>query len=494
MSALEFGQYAPDTLDLEGVTSQTISGVVPLARGYGPFASFQAFTQTVPGGVCRGYFFARNTDGSVTIFAASPTKLYKLNNTTFAWIDVSKGLAAYAAVNSNDQWQFAQFLNTVIAVQANIPPQAFNLNGGVTFLDLGGTPPQAAYVTIVGRFVVLSGLLNNAFRVQWSGLNQITIWDNLTAQSNFQDLPDGGIVRGVAGGEYGIIMQDASIRRMTYAPGSPVIFQIERIAENDGIYAPLSLIRAGDRVFFISPQGFKKIVSGGYPEQIGKERVDATFFKTVDSASPQLILGATDPRTTRVYWAFKSKQGISGQFDLVLLYDWVLDRFAILPLIGHYITSLAQPGITLEGLDAIAPGGSVDAMTQSLDSFPAAAQSALSAAGVTGMIGFFTGPSIEAILDTPEEGFPGDLAEGERILVSGVRPLTDCPNAQGSLFYRDDLQSSSAQTPEVALNLKKWFPFNKSTRYARARLRNPAASTWTFAAAVEPMVAPDGDN
>ena len=40
-----------------------------------------------------------------------------------------------------------------------------------------------------------------------------------------------GIVRGIAGGESGIIVQDTIVRRMIYLPGDPRVFQIEKIAE-----------------------------------------------------------------------------------------------------------------------------------------------------------------------------------------------------------------------------------------------------------------------
>jgi hypothetical protein len=53
--------------------------------------------------------------------------------------------------------------------------------------------------------------------------------------SDFQDFPDGGIVRGVAGGEYGVIFQETAMRRMTYAPGSPVHLQHRAAGEYAGV-------------------------------------------------------------------------------------------------------------------------------------------------------------------------------------------------------------------------------------------------------------------
>jgi hypothetical protein len=179
--------------------------VLPRGDGYGPFPSLTALSFSL-GAQCQGAFVATKADGSVTIFAATATDLYIMNNTTFAWTKVSKGGGPYSSVSTTEQWRFVQFNNLVIAVQANIPPQVYDIVTSTAFADLAGSPPQARYIDIVGRFVVLSGLLTTPQRVQWSGLNDVngaTSWTPSINSSDFQDLPDGGIVRGVAGGETG---------------------------------------------------------------------------------------------------------------------------------------------------------------------------------------------------------------------------------------------------------------------------------------------------
>src|SRR5207247_1060039 len=188
----------------------------------------------------------------ITVFAATATDLYRLNNSTFAWLNVSKGAGApsgeggfggesdpgannYSAIPTGDQWQFAQFNNFVIAVQINVAPQVFDLTSSTNFADLAGSPPQARYVAVVGRFLVLSGLGSSTpYRIQWSGLNATTTWTPGVNQSDFQDFPDGGIVRGVAGGEYGVVFQHAAVRRMTSARASPVRCQFDRLSEEIG--------------------------------------------------------------------------------------------------------------------------------------------------------------------------------------------------------------------------------------------------------------------
>ncbi len=242
-------------------------------------------------------------------------------NTTSAGTGTHHVTWLYSSLSADMQWQFTQFGNYVVAVQENVAPQVYDLSSATAFADLGGSPPQAAYIATVGRFLVLSGLLSNPYRIQWSGLNATTTWTSGTNSSDYQDFPDGGIVRGVGGGESGIVFQDQAIRRMSYIPGSPLIFQIERIAQDQGLFAPYSLIRAGDVLYFHTAHGFHKILPGGVPEQIGRERVDRYFFDDLDKTELRMFIGAADPRTTRVFWAYKSTSGTTGLYDKLIGYD-----------------------------------------------------------------------------------------------------------------------------------------------------------------------------
>jgi hypothetical protein len=356
MPFLPFPEWRPDVSDYQGASSLVIQNVLPRGDGYGPLADFAALSQALPA-ACRGYFFARNADGSITTFAGTATRLYKLNNTNLAWIDVSAGGGPYGSLSAAFNWQLVQFNNFVIAVQQNVAPQVFDLTSSTAFANLGGAPPQASYVAVISRFVVLSGLLSFPYRVQWSGLNATTTWDNVTAQSNYQDLADGGLTRGVAGGDqYGIVFQDSAIRSMTFNPGSPTVFDILKISSSDGMLAPYSAVNAGGATYFCSTQGFRSIAPGGAPVSIGKEKFDRAFFADVDQANPQLIIGAADPKAPRIYWAYKSQAGQAGLFDKIIIYDWMLQRATLVLMSGEYLATLAKPGLTLESLDAVAPG------------------------------------------------------------------------------------------------------------------------------------------
>lgn len=567
MTVLPFPEYAPDVATLQQDASPTINNVLPQKNGYGPVPSPSVYSASLPA-ACRGFFRSRNSDGSITVFAATSTRLWKLNNTDFTWIPISKVIALtsisnatpavftlvahglsigdaivlstssglptglvvgtvyyviaagftanafevsttaggtavntssagagthsftgyYTAVPTADQWQFAQFNNLIFATQINTPLQVLDLTAPTAFTTSAGSPPQSRYISVVNRFLVLSGMSSSTpYRIQWSGLNATTTWTQGVNSSDFQDLPDGGIVRGVAGGEYGTIMQDASIRRMIYAPGTTYIFQIERITQDQGIYAPLSLIRAGDILFYCGSDGFRKIVPGGSPQNIGKERVDRTFFADVDNANLQFFIGASEPRSTRVYWAYKSIAGNASLFDKVLIYDYALDRWALATGIsGEYLCDLARPGLTLENLDSI--NSSIDALTFSLDDVSTNAIEFIAAFDSSHRLNFITGTPLEATLDTAEQEADG----WKRLRVQGMRPVTDAATVYGNVYFRETTQQSFSSSTEQGVTAVGVCPANVSARLVKGRVRIPAGTAWTYASGIEPMSKQEG--
>lgn len=485
MPLLPFGEYKPDVSDYEGSATKNILNVIPTGDGYAPFPSFANLSASLPD-VCRGAFYALKSDGSVAIFAGTSTKLYLLNNSNSTWTDVSNG--TYSTLSDSAQWQFVQTGNLVFATQANAVLQVFSLAGS-TFSNALGSPPQAAYISVVGRFIVLSGLLSQPYRIQWSGLNDFNSansWTSGINSSDFNDFPDGGIVRGVAGGESGIIFQDQAIRAMAFVPGSPLVFQIDRITDKMGLYAPYSIVRAGSQIFFYAGQGFYKIDPGQPPVQIGRERIDRSFLIDIDRTSLQMFIGAQDPRSSRIFWAYKSSAGAAGQFDKILGYDPVLDRFFRLSLSGEFFIGLSQAGvgITLENLDAIS--SSIDALLLSLDAYSTTVQPQLAMFSTNHSLGFFTGSNLEATIESAEQGTDVNL-----IGVEGFKPITDATPCYGSISYRMTQQATSLSTTERLINSRTGsVDTHKTARYMRFRIRIPAGLTWTYAAGVvtQPVV------
>lgn len=360
MTVVPFGDYRPDLSDINSEHTALLSNVIPRGDGYGPFRNVATFTDQLPA-ACRGYFFASMADGSVAIFAGTETRLYLLDNTTMQWADVSKSGAAYASVDHDRHWKFAQFNNLVIAVQRNAEPQVYNLISSTQFANLAGSPPQAGHVAVVNRFVVLCDLLEFPYRVQWSGLNDPTTWTPGVSYSDYQDLPTGGVPKMILGGELGVIMQDTEIRRMLYAAGSDVVFQIDKVADATGIMSgTAAAAAANNRIYAYSTSGFISIGMDGSITPIGLERIDRTFARLFyDDNSPKFLIAAADPQAGIVVWSYRSisaSPSVTG-FDHLIAYDYNLQRWSPpIDIEGDFVASLAQPGLTLEGLDAVFPG------------------------------------------------------------------------------------------------------------------------------------------
>lgn len=480
-----------DWTPVSKVTTVTISHATPAVvtlAGHGFVSGDPVIfrtTGTLPSGLTAGtkYFVSNVID--VDTFTVSETSGGAEVDTSSDGSGTHSVTGTYPAMADTANWQFAQFNSLVIAVHRGVAPQVFDLSSSTEFSNLGGSPPQAGSIAIVNRFIVLSDLLDNPNRIQWSGLNATTTWTPGVTLSDYQDLPDGGRAYSVAGGESGYIFQDSAIRSMVFSPGDPIVFQIQRISEDDGMYAPYSLTKAGDRIFWLSPQGFKMLIPGGYPTPIGKEKVDRTFFADVDNGNLRLVIGAHDPSSTRVVFAYKSISGFANRFDKILSYDWGLERWAPQLTEGEYLATLSKPGISLESLDDIS--SSIDDLPFSLDNFAASTPAKLSGITSDSKLGFFTGPNLEAIIETSEQG-----ADGRRIFVRNARPVTDADEVFVSISGREDIENDVAFTNESAVNALGLCPQRVSTRYARARVRIPEGTDWTFASGVEPEFSMEG--
>jgi hypothetical protein len=162
----------------------------------------------------------------------------------------------------------------------------------------------------------------------------------------------------VAGGEFGTVFQDQAIRRMSYIPGSALIFQIERITQDMGLYAPYSIIRAGSTIYFRAGQGFTRSSPAAFRFRSGASgliaRSSPISTRTCNCFRARPILAGTDLLGLQV------GRGRNGLYDKILGYDTALDRFFPVHVSGEYLLGISQTGFTLENLDTIS--SSIDAL------------------------------------------------------------------------------------------------------------------------------------
>ena len=93
-------------------------------------------------------------------------------------------------------------------------------------LQLYLTAPSFRHAAVVNNFVVTGyqGTFQN--RVQWSAVNDVTSWTAGINLADIEDLPEGGVITGITGGQYGLIFQENRITRMDYRGGA-IVFLLE---------------------------------------------------------------------------------------------------------------------------------------------------------------------------------------------------------------------------------------------------------------------------
>jgi hypothetical protein len=479
------GPWQPDLPALENPGALEAKNVIPDVAGYRPLPALAATGGAMSQRV-QGAIVARGQGGAIANIAGDAARLYRWDGDGVAWTDVSRTSGGPYGTPADGGWSFAQFGDLVIAVNGVDAPQKFAIGGGGNFAALGGTPPVARCVATVRDFVVMGRLSGLAQRVQWSGLNNAETWTpSPSTQADFQDLPDGGYVMSIVGGEYGLVFQERAIKRMTYV-GVPQIFQFDEIARGIGTPAEGSIARYGDMAFFLADDGFFALSGGQGLRDIGHRRVDRFFWNDVNQTYLNRISAAIDP-VNRLYvlsYPGPGSEFTGGRPDRLLIYNWAADRWSRGEVEMDLIHQAAsQSGKTLEQLDAVS--ASLDALPFSLDNrvWTGAGRLLLAAFTTDHRIGFFSGPNMAATVDTGE----ASLMPGRRALVRSLRPLVD--GGGGGVSLRIGTRNRTVDPVSfdgaAAMNAFGLCPVRANGRYLRARIEIGAGVGWTHIQGVD---------
>jgi hypothetical protein len=383
---------------------------------------------------------------------------------------------------TNQRWRFTQFGNVLVAANGGNRLQGYNVNSSSTFQDLASDAPQSRYVTVVRDFVV-SGYVNSSTvypnRVQWSALGDESSWANsATTQADFQDIPDGGSVVGLTGGEYGLVFMDRSIHRMSYI-GSPLVFQFDNISRNQGCYEANSIIQYGGTSFFLSDDGFYAC-DGQQIIPIGNEKVNRYFFDDVDEGTLNLMSAAVDPARKLVIWAYASQA--SATVDKLLIYNYQTNKWTSGTTNASRIASSSTPSVALEGLDVF---GNLDTIPTSFDS-RIWLGGKMQFAGVRNTkIITFSGANNTAYIETGDIEVPGATSA-----ITMVKPIVDDGSGSVALLSRRLLSESTVFGSQSAADSENRVAVRGVGRYHRLQL-TPTGS-WTSAVGMDIDLSPLG--
>jgi len=460
---LALGEWLPDQPGAVG-TLQKASNVIPIASGYAPFPRLVDYSQAASEDL-TAVFAGRRSNTSI-FFAGGASKLFKLDPTDFSLDDVSKT----GGYSSSYPWDFVQFGSSIIAANGTEKLQTWVLNSSSQFADLDTAAPVARYVTVVRDFVVCGNISGAENRVQWSDINDETNWTaGTSSQSDYQNLPDGGAIHGITGGEFGLILLDRSIVRMSYI-GSPLFFQFDSISRNRGCLEPGSITQSGQTTFFLSDDGFYSC-AGESLTPIGAEKVNRWFFQDASPSTLSTISASTDPVRNIVVWAYDSNDGGRS----LLIYNWQLNRWSHGKTTARALSAAATTGETLESIDSIS--ASIDTLDTSLDSPQWAGGKLIFAASVGAKIATFTGASSSALFET------GDFGDANPSMVTLARPLVDGGSASVAAFSRNLLGTSVSFGSRTAADSDNRVPLRSLGKYHRLQVE--PTGTWKAAVAVD---------
>ena len=338
--------FLPDQLP-RGDVLTVCKNVLPARDGYRAVGGFQEISDALTEPFKGGASFI-STGGVASMLVGTTSKLSRLSGG--AWTDLLTG------IGSGPRWKFAQFGDAVVCVNG-ATTQEVDLAGG-TAAALAGAP-TAIDVTVVGDYVVVAQPNGDLLKVRWSAFNDHTAWTLGVDQAGEQPMLTGGEVMGVAGGEYGVILQRQRIVRMERTGDASAPFQFDEISTNFGCASRASIVQAGRTVFFLSDRGFVALDDGQAIRPIGNEKFDQSFRAVLGEDAFERIYAAVDPRNTRVVWAIP---GLSGQ---MWVYDWVLDQASVIEMPFDGIFAGFENSVDLDALTALYPD--LDAMPYSLD-------------------------------------------------------------------------------------------------------------------------------
>lgn len=453
-----FGAYEPDKPPhlLDGLSD--LGNAYAGANGYRPVGQFQAVTTALPAAFNGADAFV-SSDGNGALLGGTTAGLYRYGGTSWAALETGLSLS--------NRWKFTQFGDLAICVNGDVTKKVDLVAN--TIADVPGAP-TALSVATVRDFVVYGQADGNAAMVQWCAFGNADGNTPGVDQAGFQPMLTGGSVMGIAGGEYGLIVQRSRVVRMSYTGDPDVPFQFDEISANIGAISRGSIVQVGRQVFFLSDRGFMSC-DGNTVTPIGVERVDRTFYGSYARSTLEQMYAGGDPRRSVVAWSMPGSPG------LMLLYDYALDRWSNIRTNAVAVLSGFSANVSLDDLDTMYPGG-IDTIPYSLDDPRFAGGDPLFlVVDPTFALGTLSGANMAAYFQTPFIEYNDD----RHTRVSKVAPLGDATSGLSvTLSGRSRLGDTSVTQRRGTLTASGKIPVRMSKQLISTRMDFDDGASWTY--------------
>lgn len=466
---LPAADWLPDVAELDINAAMVATNVYPDTKGYHPVRGPDPYSEALEADP-YGLTTVQKEDGSFLIIAGTADSLWQLNGSDLSWDEIGAG--TYAATE-DDRWSFAQWGNILLACNPNNDLIDWDIEAGGSAGTAGGSPPRAKFVDVIDDFVVLAGLVDDPFAIQWSGIDDYESWTAGTDLSDIKEFAGGGRVMNVSGAA-GLVILERALWQMIRSPGSGLGFEFQQVEAAKGTIAPFSVVKYGPAIGYLAEDGFW--FNG---ENVGKNKVNDYFLSTVSQDRLYSVRGGIDPTGTRFFWAFRTDA--TDAYKRALVYDWNLRRWSEVEIDALEFGALGTPALTLAGIAALYP-------TLEEVPYPFGSRVWLGGRPVFGLIGsdrklaFFEGSNLAATIETAER----ELAPEHRAKIMAARPLVGSSAATVTIGTRDRLATARSWGSAFSMQPSGRVPIaGANGRYARARVSVPAGESWTHIEGVD---------
>ncbi len=502
-----WGGAAPDAPDLATTGPITplavASNVTPREDGsYGPWGA-QEFLGNALQAIVKGSISLTDSNSIAWTFAGDGSRsnlgdLYESSDYQFT--KVSKGGTSYV-VNDEEYWGFTEFDTQVIATTITAPLQAKTKGVAGNFADLitGTNKPQARHIATIGNFVVLGNTFDSTDgaklnRVWWSGFRDPTTFDPSSAtQSDFEDLPEGGRVQALVGGqEYGTIMQSNMIRRMTYR-GDAAIWDFDPVDRTRGTPIPRSVTARGRLLAYIAEEGFM-LFDGLTSTEIGDGQVDRSFWNEFDPNDRNSVSAAIDPVQKLIVWAYPANGGTNRLPNKLVIFNYgkTSRRWSTIDIECDMVTTGFLLGLNVDSPDPrLANIDTSVWANRSIDSIIfKGGFTSLSSYDLEHRFSTFDGAALAMRIESKDLA----LFQGQNAAVNKIRPLVE---GEISVFLgvRNIQGDTITYLPEKAKGengLAHFADQETSARYHRICLKAESGASWNKASGHQTYARPSG--
>lgn len=468
---INFGEWLPDQAGIVGSLTDA-KNVVSQAVGYGPLPSASVFSQAASENLNALIAGKNPTDGTTKLFASGSTKIYEVSSVG-SLTDVSK-TGGYTTSYDN-RFRYTVFGNNIIGTNFNSKLQSYVIGTSTNFADLSASAPIAKYITVVRDFVVVAytneSSVNQPYRVRWSALANETDWvENVNTQSDYQDIPDGGHITGIRGGEFGLVFLEKAIHRMTYV-GTPFIFQFDNISRGKGCITGGSIAQVMGLSFFLAEDGFY-MCDGQSIKPIGDEKVDRYFFNDADETDFANMSAAADSVRKLIMWNYKATDASRK----LIIYNYATGKWTYGDAGSDFISDASTSSVSLENLDSIS--SSLDALPASLDSILYIGGKYFLGGTLATRVITYNGANLTGQLAT------GDVDTGVNSMVNLARPQVDNGSATVSVASRTRLDETISYSTAVAASTENRVSLRSRGRYHRFQIV-PTGANWKTAVGID---------